>query len=115
MKEIRAEDCAILTLVLKGKWYDMIARGQKSEEYREAKPYRIKRVMHWLYDPREVHVVAFSRGYRKPDMFFIACTSFNTYIGSARPDLGQPQQEHYKIHLLERVKLLWNAEAGGNL
>ena len=33
-----------LHLVLKGKWYDMIASGEKTEEYREAKLYWIKRI-----------------------------------------------------------------------
>lgn len=28
-----------LHLVLKGKWFDMIASGEKKEEYREIKPY----------------------------------------------------------------------------
>lgn len=35
----------ILDLVLKGKWYDMISDGIKREEYREIKPYWIKRIM----------------------------------------------------------------------
>ena len=34
-----------LHLVLKGKWYDMIATGEKTEEYRETKPYWIKRIL----------------------------------------------------------------------
>ena len=34
----------ILELVLKGKWYDMIERGAKLEEYREIKPYWDKRL-----------------------------------------------------------------------
>lgn len=34
-----------LDLVLKGKWYDMIASGEKTEEYREIKPYWEKRLL----------------------------------------------------------------------
>lgn len=34
-----------LSLVLKKKWYDMIASGEKTEEYREIKPYWIKRLI----------------------------------------------------------------------
>ena len=34
-----------LDLVLKRKWYDMIASGEKTEEYREIKPYWIMRMM----------------------------------------------------------------------
>ena len=33
-----------LHLVLKGKWYDMIANGTKKEEYREIKPYWARRL-----------------------------------------------------------------------
>lgn len=33
----------ILHLVLTGKWYDMIASGEKTEEYREIKQFFIKR------------------------------------------------------------------------
>lgn len=35
----------ILDLVLKHKWYDMIDRGEKKEEYREIKPYWEKRLL----------------------------------------------------------------------
>ena len=110
---VRAEDCAILPLVLKNKWYEMIRSGKKLVEYREAKAYWRKRIMRWLYNPKPMHVVAFSRGYRKADMFFEAATFFNTYIGSARPDLGQPQGEHYKIHLLNRVEPMREAHYEG--
>jgi len=33
-----------LDLVLKKKWYDMIESGEKTEEYREIKPYWVKRL-----------------------------------------------------------------------
>lgn len=34
-----------LTLSLKKKWFDMIASGEKKEEYREVSPYWIKRLL----------------------------------------------------------------------
>ena len=34
-----------LDLVLKRKWFEMIASGEKTEEYREIKPYWIKRLL----------------------------------------------------------------------
>lgn len=34
-----------LDLVLRRKWFDMIASGEKTEEYREIKPYWIKRLL----------------------------------------------------------------------
>lgn len=35
----------VLNLTLKKKWFDMIASGEKKEEYREIKPYWIKRLL----------------------------------------------------------------------
>ncbi len=34
----------VLDLILKSKWYDMIDSGEKTEEYRQFKPYWIKRL-----------------------------------------------------------------------
>lgn len=39
-----------LHLTLKKKWFDMIASGEKKEEYREIKPYWLKRLMDYLSD-----------------------------------------------------------------
>jgi hypothetical protein len=51
----------ILHLTLKKKWFDMIASGEKKEEYREIKPYWIKRLNNKSYD-----VIKFRNGYN-PD------------------------------------------------
>lgn len=82
-----------LDLVLKGKWYDMIASGEKTEEYREIKPYWEKRlfdnkaikryyemllfssfvvgkVVDPLEYPRGFTHVRFHRGYTKITMTF---------------------------------------------
>ena len=37
-----------LVLPMKGKWFNMIYSGEKREEYREFKPYWIKRISNWL-------------------------------------------------------------------
>lgn len=37
-----------LVLPMRGKWFDMIYSGEKREEYREFKPYWIKRISNWL-------------------------------------------------------------------
>lgn len=39
-----AIEIKILNLTLKKKWFDMIASGEKKEEYREIKPYWVKRL-----------------------------------------------------------------------
>lgn len=50
----------ILHLTLKKKWFDMIASGEKTEEYREIKPYWNKRLNNRHYD-----VICFRNGYGK--------------------------------------------------
>lgn len=42
-----------LHLTLKKKWFDMIASGEKKEEYREIKPYWIARFIDWSEYPKE--------------------------------------------------------------
>lgn len=50
-----------LNLTLQKKWFDMIARGEKKEEYREIKPYWEARLENRQYDR-----VVFRNGY-SPD------------------------------------------------
>ena len=59
----------ILHLTLKRKWFDLIAKGEKKEEYRLAKPYWYQRLFQREYD--EVH---FRNGYR-PDSPFMRVQS----------------------------------------
>ena len=48
----------ILHLTLKKKWFDMIASGEKREEYREIKPYWARRI-------KGQSVIEFRNGYAK--------------------------------------------------
>jgi hypothetical protein len=50
-RQVVSESPKILHLTLKKKWFDMIASGEKKEEYREIKPYWIKRLCmdNWPY------------------------------------------------------------------
>lgn len=48
----------VLHLTLKKKWFDMIASGEKLEEYREMKPYWHKRLSNRQYD-----LIRFRNGY----------------------------------------------------
>ena len=50
-----------LDLVLKGKWYDMIASGEKTEEYREIKPYWEKRLLDYEAIKRDYEMLVFRR------------------------------------------------------
>lgn len=67
-----------LHLVLKGIWYDKIASGEKTSEYRECKPYWNKRLSIWheikgafVCDySRMYESVIFHRGYTNQTMEF---------------------------------------------
>lgn len=123
MRRLDRRDCSILPLVLKGKWFDMIASGEKREEYREYKPYWRKRLANWDRRGSAGHkwsIVAFSRGYQAPSMFFIGhvepCPYGDPYpISTLTPNVawGQPRGlEHYRIMLIERVELEEEAPNG---
>lgn len=85
-----------LHLVLKHKWYDMIATGEKTEEYREIKRYYEKK----FYNNDYTHIV-FHRGYTKTTMKY----AINILtIGFGRPEWGAEKgKEYYKIILGERI------------
>ena len=54
----------ILHLTLHRQWFDSIVKGEKTEEYREIKPYWSKRISGKEYD--EIH---FTNGYGKDKPF----------------------------------------------
>ena len=83
----------ILHLVLKRRWYEMIERGEKTEEYREIKPYWTKRI--GLYD-----AVKFSYGYTKRTMMF-ECKTIS--VGKGRKEWGAPDSDVYIIKLGKRI------------
>ena len=111
MRQLKRYECAILPLVLKKKWYDLIDRGEKKEEYRDAKPFWDKRITKWLSCQEGLFgisnkylVIGFSRGYRKPDMFFMARHCEKREV-SIMPAWGEPQGEHFVLGLGDRVAL----------
>lgn len=106
MKQLKRSECVVLPLVLKGKWYDMIASGEKREEYREFKPYWINRLIRFFDKTKDKeHIVSFSKGYKKADMFFEINNVFR-YGKSDHPEWGEPETPHYVISLGEHVELV---------
>ena len=55
----------ILHMTLKKKWFDLIASGQKTVEYREDKPYWRKRLIGSDGMPKDFDVIHFRNGYGK--------------------------------------------------
>ena len=98
-----------LKLVLKKKWYDMIASGEKTEEYRELTEYWEKRL--WEYAnwgdacwAKEFDIVTFYLGYAKnrPSMSFYW---LGTDIGHGRAEWGAEQgKDYFVIKLGERYE-----------
>ena len=90
-----------LHLPMKKKWYGMIERGEKPEEYREIKPYwvdRLSNVADGTFKPY-THV-CFHYGYTKRKMTF-EITRMSIWIGN--PAWGAPDYEVFIIGLGERI------------
>lgn len=113
MKKLKRSECAILPLVLKRRWYDMIASGKKREEYRDYKPYWKWRMLKWVnhqhadFDSignNKLLVIGFSRGYKKPDMFFLL-DRHALREGAVHPEWGESRAPHFVLVLGERIKL----------
>ena len=119
MIELKRSACAILSLVLKGKWFDMIASGEKREEYRMATDYWLKRLANWDLHPAGTPIVEFRLGYAKdaPSMAFWVFglnteSGMKTYALVDRdtdkprhPEWGEPTEPHFFIKLGGRVEL----------
>lgn len=122
MAEINRDKCAILSLVLTGKWYDMIEHGGKREEYRDATKYWRIRLNNWdkRFTVHNTPVVEFRRGYahNAPSMAFW-CLGLQTATGMKpyayvdlptdkrhHPEWGEPSAPHFFIELGGRVTLI---------
>lgn len=87
----------ILHLTLKKQWFDMIASGEKTEEYRELKPYWHKRLQ-----GKEFDAIQFRNGYSKnaPKML----VKLKAIIqGHGRPEWGAGYEESYILRLGEII------------
>ena len=94
-----------LKLVLKKRWYDMIASGEKKEEYRDFSEYWCSRLLErGSWNVRLFDIVTFYLGYAKnrPSMTF---RWFLTTLGEGKPEWGaEPHKKYFIIHLGERLE-----------
>lgn len=105
---LKNEECVVLPLVLKKQWYDMVASGEKREEYRVSKMV-MRQIERWFGEAwinNKRLVVQFFLAYQKdrPSMAFVAGTPF-TSTQSMHPEWGEPTCFHYVIPLAEKVEL----------
>lgn len=95
----------MLVLPIKKKWFDMIACGEKKEEYREIKPYYIKRFDKYFHDNKGLLVekeIIFRNGYsyNSPSVRCICWLC----RGNGREDWGGSAYEEYFV--LQILKIL---------
>lgn len=95
----------MLILPITRKWYDMILSGEKTEEYREVKPYYDSRFRH-LFDMDESgnptgldeHVILFRNGYSCNSPSFVANCTLSK--GKGRPEWGaEPGRQYWVLHI----------------
>lgn len=111
--KLNRSDCIILPLVLKRKWYDMIASGKKWQEYRESPTVcrMIERLVGKWYieNGAKKLVVTFYLGYQKdrPSMSYMVDYVTHENI-RFHPEWGEPKGFHYVIDIGDRVELVSN-------
>lgn len=93
-----------LHLTLKKKWFDMIASGEKKEEYREIKPYWIKRLFadEWIISSHYFKRIVFRNGYAK-DAPTITVECKGIFKGSAKPEWSDNWQGEVFIIKLGKI------------
>ena len=87
----------VLHLTLKKRWFDMIARGEKREEYREIKDYWRRRLEGYAYD-----VIQFRNGYRT-DSPILQVELTQVRRGQGRTEWGAPAGQEVYILELGRI------------
>lgn len=110
----------LLDLPLKAEWYNLIEKGEKKEEYREVKPYWLKRLCFHFQDTKDescsqcmqcltegegymcypFDAVRFRYGYTQRTMLF---TLESITVGIGRKEWGAPDYEVFILKLGERV------------
>lgn len=113
MREIKRSECVVIPLVLTYKWYDMIDKGLKREEYRaDTKRYSVRftnfamRTNDIVGEKFKKKVVGFQRGYNKPSMFWWCDIEFRREGMARHPEWGEPNEAHWVLKLIERVNII---------
>ena len=94
----------MLTLPIKRKWLDMIASGEKGEEYRALTPYydaRFTNMPKFLVNGMLQSYVRLRAGYRKDSPSLVIQCWIDT--GTGRPEWGaEPGKEYFRLHITWR-------------
>ena len=105
----------MLTLPIKQKWFDMICRGEKREEYREATEYWRKRIdsarERYYKQYEEIFDVKIRAGYNQKAP--TATLRVHLALGKGVQEWGaDPYKDYYILQILEVQKIEnWSQEA----
>ena len=97
---MKAKGCGemkVLHLTLNKKWFDLIASGEKREEYRAIKDYWSKRLAQLGVD---YDAVQFRNGYRTGSPR-VTVRLEGIFVGIGRPEWGAPNERVYILRLGE--------------
>ena len=83
----------MLTLPIKKKWFDMIASGEKQEEYRDIKPYYSARLEKYLN--KKHFLICFRNGYRADSPKVTALVKLS--IGKGNTEWGAEHNKKYYV------------------
>lgn len=99
------EEKKLLHLTLNKKWFDMILSGEKTEEYREIKPYWTRRFTYKSNIPNAFKFfdkVRFVNGYGADKPAFVAELN-GIVIGSGKSEWGADPGEQYYVLEIGRI------------
>lgn len=91
----------ILYLTLKKKWFDMIASGEKKEEYREIKSWWKKRLIN---EDENFDVVVFRNGYSE-NAPTIGVEFKGLFLGYGKKEWGGGNNK--EVFVIKLGKILW--------
>jgi len=106
---VSTDGLCVLRLTLKRKWFDMIASGEKREEYREMKPYWHKRLM---CSKRKFDAIHFRNGYsRNARSMTVELRELRSGLGIV--EWGSPEGQEVYILCLGKILQTHNDNVTG--
>lgn len=88
----------MIVLPIKRRWFDLIACGEKTEEYRDIKPYYTTRFQK-AFSPTGKAVVCLRNGYSKNSPTITCCCQLTE--GKGKPEWGaEPDKDYYVLKIL---------------
>lgn len=95
----------LLNLTIKRRWFDMIERGEKREEYRELDNMQVAKAFARSYcEPKADGVMVLRNGYcMNSPALGVRVIGFSVRLGAVHPEWGEPNYPHYAISFGEIV------------